>query len=73
MEYQYEPPRLKATTLESYTDWIKGNANYQYRTWKGVIWRKEISRFFYGGSQIKYIRINTRIGREWLILAKPYI
>jgi len=52
--------------IESYTNWTYVSPTLGYRTWRGRIYQVELGSQFYCGRLIKYISVNTAIGREWL-------
>ena len=56
-------------TLEACGYWPVTKGRFQYRTWKGRIYRREKGEF-YGGYQIKFISLDTLIGQEWLNISK---
>lgn len=54
------------TIITSANEWTPVSSTIHARIWDGKVWRKEFSPFYFGGYQIKYVAMDSRLGREWL-------
>lgn len=51
---------------ESLDQWTPVSETIHARIWDGKVWRKDFNEAYYGGYQIKFCLVDSRIGREWL-------
>ena len=59
--------KVLAGEVESLNCWTKTNEeNKMIRSYKGVIFMKEVSQIFYGGYQIKKVGSDSLLAKEWL-------
>jgi hypothetical protein len=58
---------MKMQIITAKDQWTPITKTISARIWDNKLWRKETGDQFYGGYQIKFCHIDSRIAREWLL------